>query len=137
MYREAIAAAAGARGWAVLWYDRERVFSDAATALGCEDIDAFLHTLGKAVGPPWQARHKLAAAAAMASTRPEHAMDETDFEGTLVLEALAATGKVDEFFDAIDSDDVGRATLLLKAAGLDATTIATVIRKIEDADGEH
>jgi NAD(P)-dependent dehydrogenase (short-subunit alcohol dehydrogenase family) len=33
-------------------------------------------------------------------------MDETDFEGTLVLEQLAAVGKVEEFFDAIDSDDV-------------------------------
>jgi len=69
--------------------------------------------------------------------RLEAPMDETDFEGTLVLEDLAALDKVDEFFDAIDSDDVGRATALMKAAGIDATTIATVIRKIENADGEH
>jgi hypothetical protein len=27
-------------------------------------------------------------------------MDDTDFEGTLVLEPLAAIGKIDEFFDA-------------------------------------
>ena len=33
-------------------------------------------------------------------------MDDTDFEGTLVLEQLAAIGKVDDFFDAVDSDDV-------------------------------
>lgn len=55
MYREALAAAAVARGWSVHWYDRERVFSDAATAMG------------RAVGPPWQARHKLAASAALAA----------------------------------------------------------------------
>ena len=68
MYREALAAAAEARGWSVLWYDRERVFEDAAAALGREDIDAFFRALGRTVGPPWQARHKLAAAAALAAT---------------------------------------------------------------------
>lgn len=67
MYREALAAAAEARGWSVYWYDRERVFRDAATAIGSEDIDAALSAMGRAVGPPWQARHKLAAAAALAA----------------------------------------------------------------------
>jgi hypothetical protein len=66
MYREALAAAAAARGWSVRWYDRERVFRDAARALGRPDIDAFLRAMGRAVGPPWQAKHKLAAAAALA-----------------------------------------------------------------------
>jgi hypothetical protein len=70
MYREALARAAEARGWAVHWYDRERVFRDAAAVLGRKDIDAFLSAMGKAIGPPWQARHKLAAAAALAATRP-------------------------------------------------------------------
>ena len=68
MYREALAAAAEARGWSVRWYDRERVFRAAAAALGREDVDAFLRAMGKAVGPPWQARHKLAAAAALAAS---------------------------------------------------------------------
>ena len=67
MYREALATAAQARGWAVQWYERERVFRDAATALGDEDIDAFLRAMGRAIGPPWQAKHKLAAAAALAT----------------------------------------------------------------------
>jgi hypothetical protein len=67
MYREALANAAEARGWSVHWYDRERVFRDAAVALGGEDIDAFLHAMGRSVGPPWQAKHKLAAAAALAA----------------------------------------------------------------------
>jgi hypothetical protein len=67
MYRQALATAAEARGWSVHWYDRERVFRDAAAALGREDIDAFLHAMGRAIGPPWQAKHKLAAAAALAA----------------------------------------------------------------------
>ncbi len=66
MYREALANAAEARGWSVHWYERERVFRDAAVALGGEDIDAFLHAMGRSIGPPWQAKHKLAAAAALA-----------------------------------------------------------------------
>ena len=64
-------------------------------------------------------------------------MDYSDFEGTLVLEQLAAIGKVEDFFDAVDSDDVERATALMKRASLDAATIATVIRKMEESDGEH
>jgi hypothetical protein len=67
MYREALATAAEARGWSVYWYDRKRVFRDAAAALGREDIDALLHAMGRAIGPPWQAKHKLAAAAALAA----------------------------------------------------------------------
>lgn len=64
MYREALATAAEARGWTVYWYDRNRV-------LGGKDIDAFLQTMGRALGPPWQAKHKLAAAAALAACHPE------------------------------------------------------------------
>jgi hypothetical protein len=64
-------------------------------------------------------------------------MDENDFDGTLVLEQLAAIGQIEEFFDAIDADDVARATALMKRADLDASTIATVVRKIEAGDGEH
>jgi hypothetical protein len=70
MYREALAAAAEARGWSVHWYDRDRVFLDAAAALGLENADAFLCEMGRSVGPPWQARHKLAAAAALAVMEP-------------------------------------------------------------------
>jgi len=68
MYRQALATAAGARGWSVHWYDPERVFRDAATALGRGDeaLDAVLQAMGRAAGPPWQAKHKLAAAAALA-----------------------------------------------------------------------
>ncbi len=64
-------------------------------------------------------------------------MDETDFEGTLVLEALAAVDKVDEFFEAIDSDDVALATKLMKRAGIDAATITIVVKKMQESDGQH
>ena len=64
-------------------------------------------------------------------------MDESDFEGTLVLEQLAAIGKVDDFFEAVDSDDVGRAVALMRRADVDASAIATVVKKMEEADGEH
>ena len=68
MYREALATAAEARGWSVHWYDRERLFREAAAALGRDDVDAFLNAMGRSIEPPWQAKHKLAAAAALAAT---------------------------------------------------------------------
>ncbi len=73
MYREALATAADARGWSVSWYDRDAVFRDAVEALGGKDIEAFLRAMGKSVGPPWQAKHKLAAAAALAARAPTKA----------------------------------------------------------------
>jgi hypothetical protein len=69
IYRQALATAADARGWSVCWYARETVLRDAAAALGRRDIDAFLQAMGRAIGPPWQAIHKLAAAAAFAATK--------------------------------------------------------------------
>jgi hypothetical protein len=76
MYREALAAAARERGWSVHWYDRERVFRDAAAVLGREDVDAFLRAMGQSIGPPWQAKHKLAAAAALAARGRSAAVPE-------------------------------------------------------------
>jgi hypothetical protein len=63
-------------------------------------------------------------------------MDESDFEGSLVLERLAEIEKVEDFFDAIDSDDVERAVSLLKKAKIDASTIAIVVRKMQGSE-EH
>jgi len=68
MYRQAFAAAAQARGWIVHWYERDNVMREAAIALDTR-IDAFLTAMGKTAGPPWQAKHKLAAAAALAVRR--------------------------------------------------------------------
>lgn len=64
-------------------------------------------------------------------------MDENDFEGTLVLEQLAEIGKVEDFFEAIDADDVPRAVSLMRKANVDEPTIAIVVEKMQAADGEH
>jgi hypothetical protein len=64
-------------------------------------------------------------------------MDESDFEGTLVLEKLASIQKLDEFFEAIDADDFGAAGRLMRAAHVDSATIQIVLRKMTQADGEH
>lgn len=59
-------------------------------------------------------------------------MDESNFEGTLVLEMLAEIGKVDEFFAAIDADNFGIAQALMKDAGVDMKTIAIVMHQMTD-----
>lgn len=41
-------------------------------------------------------------------------MDESDFEGTLVLEKLAEVGKLAPFIEAIDSDDFEKAGVLMR-----------------------
>lgn len=64
-------------------------------------------------------------------------MEESDFEGTLVLEKLAEFDLVDEFFEAIDADDFTRASQLMRQAQVDAAIVAQVLRKMSDADGEH
>ena len=64
-------------------------------------------------------------------------MHESDFEGTVVLEKLAEIGKVDEFFEAIDSDNFGKARSLMLKASLDEETISIVLKKMRDADSQH
>ncbi|QDK39341.1 hypothetical protein [Bdellovibrio sp. NC01] len=64
-------------------------------------------------------------------------MDEQDFEGTLVLEKLSEIGKLDAFFEAIDSDDFDKAKSLMKRANIDFETIAMVMKKMRDPDGTH
>ena len=61
-------------------------------------------------------------------------MDENDFEGTLVLEKLAEIGKIDAFFEAIDSDDFGKAQKLMRLANIDSATIAMVLNKMGVAE---
>jgi hypothetical protein len=63
-------------------------------------------------------------------------MSENDFEGSLILEKLAETGKVDAFFTAVDADDFEAAKRVLRSAGIDAKIIQAVIKKMEEADGE-
>ena len=64
-------------------------------------------------------------------------MDENDFEGTLVLEKLAEIGKVDDFYEAIDSDDFAEAKRLMLLAGIENETIEIVINKMVTSDHSH
>lgn len=57
MYRQALAAAAEARGWRVHWFEPEK--------LALKDLEPHFLRVRKAAGPPWNADHKLAMAAAM------------------------------------------------------------------------
>ena len=50
MYRNAIAAAAAARGWPVHWYDSKKVFGAAAHVLRVENFDAHFLDVRRAVG---------------------------------------------------------------------------------------
>ena len=64
-------------------------------------------------------------------------MDESDFEGTLVLEKLATVGLVEAFFEAIDADDFGKCISLMKKAHVDSESIQIVLKKMSDSNGEH
>ena len=69
MYRNALAAAAEARGWPVYWYEAKTVLQEASRALHVENFDEhFLH-LRKTLGPPWDKDHKLAMAAAIIAAK--------------------------------------------------------------------
>jgi len=67
MYRKALAAAVGARGWAVHWFDPREVGSQASKALGVANLDAHFGEIRRKVGPPWSQDHKMAMAAAIAA----------------------------------------------------------------------
>ena len=69
MYRQALAAAAEARGWAVHWYDAKKVLDAASEALGIADLDAHFVQLRKSIGPPWSQDHKIAMAAAIVAAK--------------------------------------------------------------------
>ncbi|MDP9111373.1 MAG: hypothetical protein M3M96_07055 [Candidatus Eremiobacteraeota bacterium] len=71
MYRKALAAAAEEHRWPVHWYDAKKVLASASQALHVQNYDAHFMKMRRAVGPPWNADHKLAMAAAIvAATLP-------------------------------------------------------------------
>lgn len=73
MYREILAAAATERGWSVAWHDRRRVLGEAARTLGTNErgLAASLAEIGARLGPPWQADHRVATAAAIVALHGE------------------------------------------------------------------
>lgn len=72
MYRQALAHAAEARGWAVHWYEAKTIFDEAARALKRDSIDDLLKKTKAAMGTPWQKDHQVAMAAAIAATGDSH-----------------------------------------------------------------
>lgn len=69
MYRKALASAAESRGWPVHWFDAKSVFDAARQALRLENLDDYFLQVRKSVGPPWNADHRLAMAAAVVTAR--------------------------------------------------------------------
>ena len=65
------------------------------------------------------------------------AVNESDFEGSLVLEKLARIDGVDAFMAAVDSDDQDKAVELMKLAAIDEETIHIVLKKMADPYDEH
>jgi hypothetical protein len=71
MYREALAAAAELRGWAVHWFDAKTVAAAAADVIHVDEFDAHFRQMRRVVGPPWNNHHKLAMAAAIVAAKAE------------------------------------------------------------------
>lgn len=64
-------------------------------------------------------------------------MDESFFEGTLVLKKLARIGKLEEFMEALDSDNAKKAAALMRSAKLNPETITIVLKKMAGPLDEH
>lgn len=71
MYRQELASAAEARGWAVHWYNAKKVLDAARTILQVGDIEAHFRQLRESIGPPWTKDHKVAMAAAIVAAQSE------------------------------------------------------------------
>jgi hypothetical protein len=57
-------------------------------------------------------------------------MGDIELDGTLVLEKLAAIDGLDAFYAAVDGDDVTTAMRMMRRAGVDAASIAAVVREM-------
>lgn len=64
-------------------------------------------------------------------------MDVNSFEGSKILEKLAEINRLDDFFEAIDSDNFSKIKSLLKQAQIDTQTASLVLKKIIDSSDEH
>lgn len=69
MYRQVLASAAQARGWAVEFYNAKTVEADATTILG-RRADEVLRGPRDRLGPPWTKDHRTALAAALLGLSP-------------------------------------------------------------------
>jgi hypothetical protein len=130
------------------------VFRDAAAALGREDVNAFLYAMGRSLGPPWQAKHKLAASAAPPPPPPTPAQPElaevfTQLEDWTKPEIKTETVYVDRPIIALgcpaamrqgNVQEAGAVAVLdqVRVAGLDATVLkATDTKALQDWLAKH
>lgn len=60
-------------------------------------------------------------------------MTEEDFEGSLILERLASIGLKEEFFDAIDSDNMSEIISMMEEANIDEDSVRSVLKQIKDS----
>jgi hypothetical protein len=67
LYREALATAAKARGWAVDWFEKRAAAQRAEAALGKAGLAAAEAAARTAFGPPWTADHRMALSAAISA----------------------------------------------------------------------
>ena len=61
-------------------------------------------------------------------------MNDELLEGTLVLEKLNEMNLLDDFYEAVDEDNLEKVQLILKRARIDSATIAMILREIEDGE---
>ena len=63
-------------------------------------------------------------------------MSINNFEGTSVLEKLAEAGLIDQFYEAVDSDNFKKARVLMKQAGVDEVSILQVLNQMANGEDE-
>ncbi len=61
-------------------------------------------------------------------------MDESNFEGTLVLEKIAENNQIDDFYMAIDSDDFDKAKRIMMDSGVSKSEISEVLRMMRESE---
>ena len=59
-----------------------------------------------------------------------------EFEGSIILEKLSEQGLLDEFYEAVDSDDFTLVQQILESAGFESDTIEQVLEKMEQQGNE-
>jgi hypothetical protein len=59
-------------------------------------------------------------------------MNGYGFQGDIILEKLAEIDKVQEFYDAVDSDDFAKIKELLELVNIDQETIELVFKEIKN-----
>lgn len=61
-------------------------------------------------------------------------MDSKILEGTLILEKLNELNLLDDFYDAVDEDNLDKVQHIMKRARIDSATITMVLKKIEEGE---